>query len=213
MLGLEAGHDMLIRFRCLARGSRGYSVLELMVVVTCIALALMLAVPSLQGWLVNGRVRIVAEALLNGLRMAHVESVRQSRQTVFMLTNDAPDDPAAAADANGGNWAVRTVPLLTGEATRFVRGGALAELGTGVSITGSGGAESICFNSIGGLVANPDPGPSGAACAIDPAAPTVTYDIAAPGADRPLRVLVSLGGRIRMCDPAKALATNPDGCS
>ena len=44
-------------------------------------------------------------------------------------------------------------------------------------------------------------------------AAAATYDITIPNADRPLRVLVALGGQVRLCDPAKTLSnTNPDGC-
>ncbi|MBA3624368.1 MAG: GspH/FimT family pseudopilin [Methylibium sp.] len=193
------------------RPPRGFTILELMVVITVMSLLLMVAVPGMQSWLSNGRVRTTAEALQNGLRMAQAEAVRQSRQVVFMLTDDEPG-VGAEVEEDGTNWAIVTVPLLGGEAGQFVRGGALADVAAGVTITGSEGAESICFNSIGGLTANASPGPTDAVCAIDPAEPTVTYDIAMAGADRKLRVLVSLGGRVRMCDPAKALATNPDGC-
>ncbi len=190
---------------------RGFTILELMVVITVMGLLLMVAVPGMQSWLMNGRVRTTAEALQNGLRLAQAEAVRQSRQVVFMLTDDTPSD-AAEVQEDGINWAIVTVPLLGSDTAQFVRGGALADVAAGVEITGSDGAESICFNSMGSLTANVSPGPTGAVCAVDAAAPTVTYDIDMAGADRPLRVLVSLGGRVRMCDPAKALSTNPDGC-
>lgn len=195
----------------LGRSVRGFTILELMVVITVMGLLMMVAVPGMQSWLMNGRVRTTAEALQNGLRLAQAEAVRQSRQVVFMLTDDTPSD-AAEVEEDGINWAIVTVPLLGSDTAQFVRGGALADVAAGVEITGSEGAESICFNSMGSLTANASPGPTGAVCAVDPAAPTVTYDIDMAGADRPLRVLVSLGGRVRMCDPAKALATNPDGC-
>lgn len=35
----------------------------------------------------------------------------------------------------------------------------------------------------------------------------------AVGGNRPLRVVVTRGGEIRMCDPALSRATNPQGCS
>jgi type IV fimbrial biogenesis protein FimT len=40
-----------------------------------------------------------------------------------------------------------------------------------------------------------------------------SFDITNSAADRPLRVLVTLGGSVRLCDPAKTLsAAQPDGC-
>ena len=44
-------------------------------------------------------------------------------------------------------------------------------------------------------------------------AAVINYDVSLPGSDRPLRVTVSMGGQVRMCDPARTQsATQPDGC-
>jgi len=74
------------------------------------------------------------------------------------------------------------------------------------------GATALCFNSAGRQVANADPGLGGTACVLD-ASGTSSFDITNSNADRPLRVLVTLGGGVRLCDPAKTLSSStPDGC-
>jgi type IV fimbrial biogenesis protein FimT len=107
---------------------------------------------------------------------------------------------------------VQTLPLLTGGTDgQFVQGGSLGDAAARVAISGPA---AICFNSMG-RQASATAGITGvgAACDVDPAAPTTTYDISISGGDRPLRVTVSIGGRIRMCDPARTLSsTTPDGC-
>ena len=70
----------------------------------------------------------------------------------------------------------------------------------------------LCFNSGGRQVANADPGIGGAACALDASGISASTS-APPMPTGRLRVLVTLGGGVRLCDPAKTLAAaTPDGC-
>jgi type IV fimbrial biogenesis protein FimT len=189
---------------------RGFTLVELMVTIALLALLMFLAVPSFSGMARNNQVRAVAEALQNGLRLAQTESVRRNRQTVFFLTNATPS-ATAAANASGVNWAVATVPRTTEAVTArvFIEGGSFGDTASGVTI--SNGPTAVCFNANGRLVANAATGTTGATCA-DPAA-LVQYDVALTGSDRPLRVTLTLGGQVRMCDPSRTLSsTNPDGC-
>lgn len=189
------------------RREHGFSLIELLVTITLLSILMALAVPSMGAWIRNSKIRTVADTLQNGLRLAQTEALRRSRQTVFSLTADTTPADGLTAVANGANWSVNFVPLLTGEATdpTFIEGGGLTGLAPDVQITGPA---TLCFNSLGRVVDNPTPG-TGAACNAAAAA----YDITIPNADRPLRVLVALGGQVRLCDPAKTLSnTHPDGC-
>lgn len=188
------------------RRIRGFSLVELMVALVMLALLLTAALPGLGTWIANSRVRGVAEEVQNGIRLAQMEAVRRNRQTVFALTNEAPALTATPI-GDGANWFVRALPLTSeaADATFYVQGSAFGQQ-TGVSIDGPA---LICFNSIGRQVANAGTG-LGEDCA--PADP-ITYDISGAGGDRTLRVEVFLGGRVRLCDKARSIATAPDGCT
>lgn len=190
-------------------GARGFTLIEMMVTVVLLSILMALAFPAMNGWIRNSRIRTVADALQNGLRLAQTEALRRSRQTVFSLTADTNPADGLTAVANGANWSVNFLPLLTGEETSatstFIEGGGLTGLAPDVQITGPA---TLCFNSLGRVVDNPTPG-TGVACSAAAAA----YDITIPNADRPLRVLVAIGGQVRLCDRAKTLSnTHPDGC-
>ena len=191
------------------RGERGFTLIELMVTITLLAVLLGLAAPAFSLWTRNAQVRTVSDALQTGARLAQTEAVRRNRQVAFFLTNDAACTASTAPAANGSFWAIRTVPLTAGDAVVTVQCGNLSDRAAGVTITGP---TAICFNSMGRQTANASPGVGSATCALD-ASGVNTYDVAMTGSDRPLRVLVSLGGQVRQCDPARTLsATAPDGC-
>lgn len=191
------------------RGQRGLTLIELMVTIALLALLLGLAAPSFREWTRNNQVRTVTDALQNGARLAQAEAVRRNRQVVFFLTNDATCDTDTAPADDGAFWAIRTVPIVTGDPVEVVQCGQLADVAAGVAIDGP---TAICFNSAGRQVANPTPGVGTATCTLD-ATGRSTYNVSATGAARALRVLVSLGGQVRLCDPARTLsATAPDGC-
>lgn len=205
---------MLTRQAASARARRlaaaGFTLIELMVTLALLALVLRLAAPSFSQWTRNAQVRTTSDALQDGLRNAQAEATRRSRQVVFFLTNTAACTTAANATASGRFWQIRTAPLLAGEATEALQCGVLPEPVNAVAITGP---TALCFNSVGRQVANAAPGVgAGFSCTL-PAGGTHQYDVSATGSDRPLRVLVSLGGQVRQCDPARALAAaSPDGC-
>lgn len=188
----------------------GFTMVELLVTIALLALLLGLAGPSFTLWTRNAQVRSVSDALQNGARLAQAEAVRRNRQTVFFLTNGAGCDNTLTAAANGRFWSVRTISLLAGEAAETVQCGNLADRAGGVNISGP---TAICFNSAGRQTANAAPSVgSGVACTLNPLGVS-TFDLSASGSDRPLRVLVTLGGQVRLCDPGKTLSTtNPDGC-
>ena len=189
----------------------GFSLIELMVTVTLLGVLVLLAMPSMAAWVRNNKVRTVADALENGLRVAQVEATRRSRQVVFVLTNSPTPATSLTAVANGGYWATKTIRLTTGssDTADFIESGTLSGTAANVQITGPA---ALCFSALGRVVVNTNTGVTGASCNVTASA--AQYDIQLDGPDaRPLRVLVSLGGRVRMCDPAKTLSsTHPDGC-
>ena len=195
------------------RPARGFTLIELVVTIALLGILVMLSVPSFTGWIRNSQVRTVAEALQTGLRTAQAEAVRRNRQVVLSFTNNAPSATSTAA-AGGKNWALQTVAQF-GETTEFITGGKLTDIASAVAIANSLTANAVCFNANGRLAANASPGAPSAVCTL-PSAPTsaVTFNVTMTGAERPLNVIVQLGGQLRMCDPNRPAlsASSPDGC-
>jgi type IV fimbrial biogenesis protein FimT len=91
---------MLTRSRPMPR-SRGFTLIELMVVVVIIAVTTGLAAPSFRLMLANYRVRGGAEGIVNGLNQARAEAVRRNTPVSFILSG------------TGSGWTVRQVTPAT----------------------------------------------------------------------------------------------------
>lgn len=189
---------------------RGFSLIELMVTVSVLAILTAVAVPNFNNWIRNSKIRTVAEALQSGLRVAQSEAQRRTRAVVFFRTASKDCLLTDTAADTGQYWQVRALadPLQTGDVAEPVQCGALTDVATGVKLSSS--ATALCFSADGRQTTVVNPGGIGANCT----AAASTYDIepATNAADaRALRVTVSLAGSYRLCDPAKS-ATAPDGC-
>ena len=193
----------------LTEKQRGFTLVELMVTVVLLSLLLGLAAPNFRVWVRNAQVRTVSDALQNGMRLAQSAALQRSRQVVFFLTSSQDCTNTMAANANGVHWGIRTVPMAAGESSVVVQCGVLSDVASGVAITGP---TAVCFNSMGRQTENLSTGVTGGNCALAVSGVS-TYNVTANGADRTLRVLVTLGGQARLCDPARTLSDNaPDGC-
>lgn len=202
-----------------ARGAvRGFTLIELAVTVTLMALLVMAGLPSFMTWIRNSQVRTVAEALRDGVHRAQSEAVRLNQSVVLSLTNATPMLNAPSV-ANGKNWAIQTIAPFNGadpsRPATFVMGGALTDVASGVSIAGTTFA--MCFNANGRLIQVPSPTGTPAATGVPNAtcaAGVQQFDITQANADRRLRVRVEVGGQVRMCDPDRPTlsATSPEGC-
>lgn len=192
----------------------GFTLLEMVVTMGIFSILTALAVPTMRTWICNVKVRAVCDALQNGLRLTQSESLRRSRQVAFELTNNTTAPFTAVA--NGSYWAINAIPSMTDgtETFAFVESGVLAAVGSNVTVTGPA---AVCFNSAGRLVSNTSTNVTtatgGASCTLPGTPPVWAYDVTVTGADHPLRVQVSLGGQVHMCDPSKTFSnSNPDGC-
>ena len=201
--------------RARRRATRGFTLIELAVTMTLVGILLAVALPSFMAWIRNAQVRAVADSLQNGVRKAQTEAVRLNQGVVFSLTNDNPALNSNAV-ASGKNWAIQSIAQFAdvNHQASFLTGGSLADVSSSVTIS-SNGAVAMCFNSNGRLSAPAATGVPGAVCVATPQ----RFDIEQPGrtlssGDRRLRVLVAIGGQVRMCDPDRPTlsATTPDGC-
>jgi type IV fimbrial biogenesis protein FimT len=197
---------MLTRHR---PGQQGFSLIELVVAITIVALLLLVAVPALQSWVADARVRTAAEAFQNAVRLAQAEAVKRSRTAVVMLTDSAPSLDAKPT-ANGSKWVVRLIERSTAdddEENLFVRGGGEASSG---DVTIAGGIALICFNAFG-QQAKLDSEANGLGTDCKPDDATAISFSRMGG--RTLKVLVGLGGKVRLCDAEKTFSdSHPDGC-
>lgn len=174
--------------------ARGFSLIELMIVIVILSIVTTMAMPAFVQWTRNVRVRTVAESVQNGLRFAKSEAAKRNTTVVMKLTSAATPGCASAAATSGRNWVVCAGDVLL--QTGFGDAG-----GKGVDV--SSDFSSVSFNGLGRTtLANSgviNISNSGGKCETD-------------GGDvRCLRILVSTGGKLRMCDPKRA-SDDPAGC-
>lgn len=172
----------------------GFSLIELMVAITVFGLIAAYAIPSFSSWIQDTKTRTITESLQNGIRLAQTEAVNKGRQVAFFVTNVQPSS-AAAATTTGSNWGIRVVVPTQADTDGYLQGALLNGEGGSVLVTAD--VAEIRFNSIGRLVNS---------------AASVNYNITNTKGTRPLRVVVSSAGSVRMCDPAKSIAAAADGC-
>lgn len=186
---------------------------EVLITVSIMVLLMTTAIPAITGWTADARVRTTAEALQNGLRQAQSAAVERNRVTVFVMTAGTPTWDADPAD-DGGNWYLRVQPLEGSEARPDEDSliGVYDETRrASVQIDGPG---VLCFGPLGQQVTkDSDALELGAGCTAPNTAAPTEYTVTHPSGSRRLKVQVSLGGRIRMCDAEKTLSEDsPDGC-
>jgi type IV fimbrial biogenesis protein FimT len=168
---------MLIR----SRPQRGFSMIELMIGLAVLAILISFAVPGMRTWLQNSQLRATAESIQNGLQLARSEAVRRNARVTFALS--------------GVGWTVSATSVIQTGTTESAGKSEVAFSQTPLVLAGT-----VVFSGVGRTV---------------PAADT-TFDItnsaggtcaAAGGKMRCLRVTVTAGGQIRMCDPAATAGT------
>jgi type IV fimbrial biogenesis protein FimT len=183
--------------------SRGFTLVEMAVVMLLMAMVLFVAVPGVAAWLRNVRVRSTAESITSGVNEARMEAIRRNQIVSFWLVSATTGvlDATCARSDTSPSWIVSMddpsgkcdVAASTTVAPRTVTSKAAGPNGEGVVIAGldSAGtaASAVAFNGYG----QPVTGPGGT--------PISTIDVtaAASGARR-LRIVINTGGDLRMCD-------------
>lgn len=200
----------------LAKRQSGVSLIEMMIGLAILAIALSMGMPSFQAWLQNSQIRNAAQAIQNGLTLARVEAVRRNTSVRFQLVSDLTN--ACARSDTGTSWVI-SLADVEGRCDEVpMTDGAVPVANTAQIIqirSGDEGSRNVVVDAHGvDVVTFTGTGRSTGAAVIDLSNPTGGG--CATQADRSLpmrclRVTVSAGGQIRMCDPARP-SSDPQGC-
>lgn len=191
----------------------GYTLIEMAVVIAIIAILMGLAAQNYRAWVANTQIRTAAETLVEGLSMARNEAIRRNRTIGFRLVSDLSD--TCAASGTGTSWVVSVNDpakkcdrdVSESDEPQIVAKKAASERTAMVTVTAlatdGSAASSVVFNGVGRVVLG--------------GAPIARIDVDSSAliaeASRDLRIVVSSGGMIRMCDPDPKIAVkDPRKC-
>ncbi len=180
---------------------RGVTLIELAIGLAIFGVLLMLAMPNFTSFLRNTEIKNAAETTIAGITLARTEAVRRNVSVRFQLVSDLTSSCALSTSAL--NWVVsqdsaaglcNVAPSDT-TTPRTIQSKSSQEGTRNVVVAATGGS-TIVFNSLGrvstaGITQIDLSNPVGGDC----------EHVVSGGAMRCLRVLVSTGGQIKLCDP------------
>mgnify|MGYP000629706991 CR=1 FL=1 len=173
---------------------QGLSLIEMMVVVAIVAILAATGIPSFNEWIQNSQIRTAAESVSNGLQYARAEAIRRSTPVEFTLTGNG--------GAGETGWQV--IERNTGTTLQSVSPGEGSQNATLAATPGD--ARTVTFTGLGRVAAtNADATPVLTQINID------NSNLSA-SVSRDLQIGISVGGSIRMCDPAVYATTDPRKC-
>jgi len=170
---------------------RGMTLIELMIALAVAGVLFGLAMPTFRAWIQNSQIRTAADAVINGIQLARSEAIRRNKPVEFILRT-------------GADWSVVQV---TPRQTVQERLGHAGSQHATVNVS-PGGTDRITFNPMG-APAGANQNGSLPIQQVD-----VTTDVAGLTGVRPLRIVISVSGGVRMCDPDPNLpAGDPRRCN
>ena len=189
---------------------RGLTLIEVMISIAIVSITLSLGLPAYSEWIQNTQIRTAAESMQSGIQLARADGLKRNETVRFQLMTTSGADCGLSASATNWVISVDDASVLCNQtdstATPFITRFKAASEGTR-NVTVDASQASIQFNGLG---------------QVTPAvADTITIDIENPtggscvadgGKMRCLRVQVTTGGQVRMCDPAATASNDPRTC-
>lgn len=192
----------------LRKNQQGVTLIELIIGLAIVAILLALAVPNFSTFIANTKIRNAAEAIQNGLSLARVEAVRRNANVQLTLgagtawtvgcetiSADCPATIQARTAAEGSS----NISVTTSEVVASTNVEAATPVFTSALSFNNLGRVSNATLALGNNALFDISNPAGGACAV------------VDGPMRCLRVVVTSGGQVRMCDP-KLPSTDPQAC-
>lgn len=173
----------------------GMSLIEVLVAFAIVAILSTFGYGTFANWVQNQQIRTAAEAILNGMQITRAEAVKRNNTARMVLCNvpnsswevlassAAAPQPAASPACTGSTAAAgeeRVQDRSTQEGSRNAV----------VTVTPAG-ATTITFNGLGRVANN-----------ADGSAAITQVDVSNARGTRPLRITITTGGSVRMCDPS-----------
>jgi type IV fimbrial biogenesis protein FimT len=182
---------------------RGFTLIELMITIAIVAMVLKFGIPGFGAWIQSSQIRNASEGMVSGLQLARSEAVSRNTSVQFVLSSLVGGGVAS-------DWTVNCVtPSVscpgTGMTQTEIQKKAASEGAVNAQVTA--GRSTIVFNGMGRVTPTP-----AADIVLNITNPTGGTCAASSGTMRCLRIVVSAGGQVRMCDPALSFSTNPRGC-
>ena len=214
---------MLTRSR--RQAARGFTLVEIAVVLVILGLMLVAAMPSIGAWMRNTQVRNTASSMLAGLAQARNEAIRRNTEIRFSLvslTDSAVMNDTCAASGSGVSWVVSardpsshcsyapstdpTTDAADANNPLIVQSNAGGVGGRNVVVAakrsdGSAAGGVVTFNGFG---------------RITDATPIRIIDVnneTSGSGYRRLRVEIATGGAARLCDMDVTDTTDPRTCA
>lgn len=176
--------------------SKGFNMIELAVVMGVIAIVTTVAFPSFLSMIGNAQIRGVGESIKNGLQLARAEAVTRNQQVRFKLNADNSWEVGCVTvvgDVDGDG--VENCPAI------ITRKAAKEGSSSNIAVTRVG-SDSVIFNSFGNQ----------ASIAGQLSEINIDNTSMSDTTKKKIRVVLPLGGSVRMCEPAITEPTDPRKC-
>ena len=189
---------------------RGFNLIEILVALTVLGVLIALGAPSLAEFLQNQQIRAATEAVVNGMQVARGEAIKRNLAVQMVL--EPPTSGWTICEATVEPCDSTT---LGTDATLVIQSRSPDEGTSNANVTPVAAdlattAIAVTFSPLGSVVTNFNASPTLARVDV---INTRNACIADSGPMRCLRVVVTGGGSVRMCDPTPGIiAPDPRAC-